>query len=99
MNDKAKTIDVELRIKADWKDSRIAFNNSSLAESKIVMRSRNYMGECLWYPMVDIFNFVSAEDNTMFKDWQKVSLTQTPNNDGVSTVCHFKKVSSFSNLT
>ena len=83
VNDKAKTIDVELRMMVDWKDSRISFNNSNPAVSKSVMRSRNYLSACLWYPMADIVNFVSGVQNTMFEEYQKVSLTKTPNNDEV----------------
>ena len=89
MDDKAKIIAVELRIKVDWRDSRITFNNSGPAVSESVMRSRNYLATCLWYPMVDIFNFVSAEDNTMMPEWQRVLLKQSPNNDDGVSIFHF----------
>ena len=90
VNDKAKTIDVELRMMVDWKDSRIGFNNSNPAVSKSVMRSRKYLSACLWYPMADIFNFVSGVQNTMFEEYQKVLLKKTPNNDEVCMLFHFK---------
>ena len=90
VNDKAKTIDVELRMMVDWKDSRIGFNNSNPAVSKSVMRSRKYLSACLWYPMADIFNFVSGVQNTMFEEYQKVLLKKTPNNDEVCMLFSFQ---------